>query len=91
VNTLLQDARRHGVRVRPVCVVESGVRTEVLADGSLRLGLQRLKGLSAGTMGRLVAARGVAAFGSVGDLAERVGPTLKEQRVLAAAGPHDFH
>jgi error-prone DNA polymerase len=86
VNTLIQDARRHGVRVRPVCVVESGARTEVLADGSLRMGLQRLKGLSAGTMGRLVAARGEAAFGSVEDLVERVGPTLKERRVLAAAG-----
>jgi len=67
-------------------VVQSGVRTEVLADGSLRLGLQRLKGLSAGMMGRLVAARAVAAFGSVEDLAERVGPTMKERRVLAAAG-----
>jgi DNA polymerase III alpha subunit len=53
---------------------------------ALRLGLHRLKGLSAGTMGRLVAAREVAGFGSVEDLAERVGPTLKERRVLAAAG-----
>lgn len=86
VNTLLQDARRHGVRAKPVCCVESGGWTEVLDDHTLRLGLHRIGGLSAVTRERILAERGRAAFSSVADFLRRVAPTETERRALARAG-----
>jgi error-prone DNA polymerase len=45
VNTLMQDAKRHGVLTKPISVEHSMITTEVIADNTLRLGLHRLKGL----------------------------------------------
>lgn len=86
VNTLLQDARRHGVRVKPVCCVHSGEWTEVVDETTLRLGLHRLKGLSAATRERVLTERALAAFESVADFIKRVRPGEGERRVLARAG-----
>ncbi|MCF7733962.1 MAG: error-prone DNA polymerase, partial [Akkermansiaceae bacterium] len=86
VNTLLQDARRHGVRVKPVCCVQSGEWTEVVDETTIRLGLHRLKGLSATTRERVLTERELAAFGSVADFIKRVRPGEGERRVLARAG-----
>ncbi|MCC6354025.1 MAG: error-prone DNA polymerase, partial [Verrucomicrobiae bacterium] len=44
--TLVKDARRHGVRVLPACAVASGWDCAVGEDGSLRLGLRVVGGLS---------------------------------------------
>ena len=38
--TLVQDARRHGLQVRPVCVARSGWDCTVEADDAIRLGLR---------------------------------------------------
>ncbi|MGD7652921.1 MAG: OB-fold nucleic acid binding domain-containing protein [Verrucomicrobiales bacterium] len=86
VNTLIQDAKRHGVRVRPVCCVASEVETVVVDDATLRLGLHRLKGVSRGTAARVVRERGAMGFDSREDFLTRVGPSAKERRVLAKAG-----
>ena len=86
VNTLIQDAKRHGVRVKPVCCVESAVETEVVGDVTLRLGLHRLKGLSGRTAERVVGERGAGLFVSLEDFLTRVEPSAKEKRVLAKAG-----
>ena len=43
--TLVQDAKAHGVKVRPVNVTESDWPCTVLADGSVRLGLCYVRGL----------------------------------------------
>ena len=86
VNTLIQDARRHGVRVKPVCCLQSAEATEVIDDGNLRLGLRRLKGLSASTARRIVAEREKEIFNSVQDFMERVRPGAREKRLLAQAG-----
>ena len=87
---LVQDARRHGVEVRPVdartsdwdCTLER--REEGAA--ALRLGLRLVKGLSQQAALRLVAARGEAGFSSVQGLAERAGLDRRELGCLAAAG-----
>lgn len=86
VNTLLQDAKRHRVRARPISVVHSSDETTVLDDHHLRLGLHRLKGLSQRTIGRLVGERNARPFASLPDFLHRAKPTAKERRLLAASG-----
>src|SRR5690606_12543535 len=53
---------------------------------TLRLGLHRLKGLSAATAARIIAERGTSPFRSLPDFLRRVRPGLGEKRLLAAAG-----
>ncbi len=96
VNTLIEDAKRHGIRVRPVCCAASGDLTEVENDTTLRLGLLRLKGLSAATVVKIVRERNRSPFISLEDFLVRVLPTAKEKRLLAQAGalnalPHVEH
>jgi error-prone DNA polymerase len=87
---LLQDARRHGVEVRPVdvrvsdwdCTLERG------ADGApvLRLGLRLASGLPEAAARRLLAARTRGAFEDVQALATRAALDRRELGCLAAAG-----
>jgi error-prone DNA polymerase len=84
--TLVRDAVRRGVRVRPASVVASGWKCGVDADGSLRLGLCQVRGLSREEGERIVAARGERAFGSVADCLARGGIGRGSARVLAKAG-----
>jgi error-prone DNA polymerase len=86
VHTLMQDAKRHGIRFLPVSCVHSEVLTDLVDEQVIRLGLQRLKGLSDATMTRIVVERKTRAFDSLGDFLERVRPTAKERRLLARAG-----
>lgn len=85
-HTLIQDGKRHGIRFLPVSCLWSGKVTEVIDDVTLRLGLNRLKGLSAGTAERLVGEREARMFDSLEDFLERVRPTVRERRLLAEAG-----
>jgi error-prone DNA polymerase len=84
VNTLMQDAKRHGIRIKPVSCLWSGVLTDVEDDATLRLGLDRIKGLSAAD--RIVGERMKSPFSSLEDFMSRVRPTAKESRLLAQAG-----
>jgi error-prone DNA polymerase len=86
VNTLLQDAKRHGVRAKPISVTHSMITTEVIDDNTLRLGLHRLKGLRQKTMERLIEERSISPFASLDNFLLRVCPNIKERRILAAAG-----
>jgi len=86
VNTLIQDAKRHGIRFLPVSCLSSNESTEVLDDVTLRLGLRRLKGLTNATAARIVKERGSRLFSSLEDFLARVGPSAKEKRLLAQAG-----
>ncbi len=83
---LLNDARRHGLRVLPIdvtksaweCTVErNGIRD--LAKPSLRLGLMYVKGLRAEAGQAIVRERTRAAFLDIGDLALRVPELRKEE------------
>ncbi len=86
VNTLIQDAKHHGIRVRPVSCIHSEVETTVDDERTLRLGLHRLKGLSAAAAERIVEERRKSPFLSLPDFFLRVRPSLSEKRLLAAAG-----
>jgi error-prone DNA polymerase len=87
---IVQDARRHGVEVRPVDVSASDWDCTLERSASdalvLRLGLRLVKGLPQAAAARLVAARSTAAFGSLQDLASRARLERKELECLAAAG-----
>jgi error-prone DNA polymerase len=89
---LVQDARRHGVEVRPIdvhasawdCTLEA--QAGAVSPPALRLGLRLVKGLSAEAAGRLVAARaGRSGFESVQQLAELARLDRRELGCLAAA------
>ncbi|MGL4400209.1 MAG: OB-fold nucleic acid binding domain-containing protein, partial [Luteolibacter sp.] len=84
VNTLIQDAKRHGIRIKPVSCLWSGELTEVEDDTTLRLGLNGIKGLSSAD--RIVGERMKSPFSSLEDFMTRVRPTAKEKRLLAQAG-----
>src|SRR5574341_919875 len=70
---LVQDARRHGVTVRPVDAGESDWECMV-------------KGLGRAAADRLVKARGEGPFSDVGDLALRAGLSRRDLEALAEAG-----
>ena len=86
---LVQDAKRHGVAVRPVDVMFSEVECTLEEIASaippVRLGLQMIKGLSADAAQRIVAARAQQAFVSVDDLARRAQLDQFELGALARA------
>jgi len=84
---LVQDARRHGVEVRPVDVTVSN-RDCTLEDEppAVRLGLCMIDGFSAAATERLVTARVTQVFSSTTDLARRASLNRHELKLLAAAG-----
>jgi len=86
---LVRDARDHGVEVRPVDVRASVTGSSLEPDGqggaALRLGLDRVRGLSAGARERIVAARAEAGFTDVGDLARRADVGRRDLDALAEA------
>ena len=88
--SLVSDARRHGVGVRPVDVNASQVEATV-EDGDIRLGLGSVKGIGKDVAGRLVAARDArdAPFAAVADLSREAGLTVDQVSALARAGACD--
>jgi error-prone DNA polymerase len=85
---LVQDARRHGVEVRPVDVTVSEwecTLEDSLASAAVRLGLLMVKGLPQASAERIVGARAARAFDSVADLARRAELDRRDLKCLAAA------
>ena len=87
VATIVEDARRHGLEVRPVCVHRSGIDC-TLEPGdapllAVRMGLRWIKGLGAAAAERIVAA---APFEDLGDLVRRTGLDEKQLTALAECG-----
>ncbi|MDH4149095.1 MAG: error-prone DNA polymerase [Betaproteobacteria bacterium] len=86
---LVQDARRHGVEVRPVDVNHSALPC-TLEPGTdqpaVRLGLSMIKGLHEQAAVRIVAARQALPFTDTTDLARRAQLDPSELRRLADAG-----
>jgi len=86
---LVQDARRHGVDVRPVDVLASDweCTLEPCAGEApaVRLGLLMVKGLSEDCAGRIVEARVQGGFASVEELMRRACLDRHELKCLAAA------
>jgi len=99
VSQLVQDARRHGVEVRPVDVAASdwestlvvgrqaGQPNEAAVPPAVRLGLQRIAGFSHAAGERVAAARKeTGSFRDVADLARRARLTRADLDLLAGAG-----
>ena len=85
---LVQDARRHGVEVRPPDVSYSDVES-TLEDlphaPAVRIGLQLIGGLQSATAQRIVGARRRRPFDSAEDLARRADVDVQGMRLLAGA------
>jgi len=81
---LVRDARRHQVRVAPLDIHASGMRCVLEMDGSVRLGLNYVSGLSEAGAGRIIAAR---PFAGLADLCRRtrLPKGLVERLILAGA------
>ncbi len=86
---LVQDARRHGVEVRPADVCDSDydctLKPSLQTQPAIRLGLRLVKGLSADSARRIATARQCRAFASTQDLVERAGLGRRDLNALAAA------
>jgi error-prone DNA polymerase len=89
---LVQDARRHGVEVRPVDVCASDRDCTLEAAPfhggrpPLRLGLRLVQGLGEAAAERIPAARAERPFESVDDLARRAALDTRQLDALADAG-----
>jgi error-prone DNA polymerase len=84
-HTLVADAKRHGVEVRPVDVCRSDWDCTLEEGGALRLGLRMVRGLGDVAGRRVAAARGQG-YASVGELARRARIPRHELTRLALAG-----
>ncbi|MET8676105.1 error-prone DNA polymerase [Streptomyces sp. NPDC004647] len=90
--TLIGDARRRGITVRPVDLAASGVHATLEQDASttgqpaIRLGLSTIRGLSPETAGQIVNAR---PYSSAEDFARRVNLPVHTLEALATAGAFD--
>ena len=85
---LVQDAKRHGVEVRPVDVMVSGVDCtleDLPHPPAVRLGLRMVSGLKHESMDQIVAAREIQVFDSAEDLARRAQIDLPEMKLLAGS------
>ncbi|MFQ5747073.1 MAG: DNA polymerase III subunit alpha [Gemmatimonadota bacterium] len=100
-STIVHDARRHRVKVRPVdlalsdwdCTLEPGSAGDGVGEGrafapppALRIGLRLVRGLGPAARERLQAAREEGPFCSVEDVVRRSGLGAAELRILAEAG-----
>lgn len=85
--SLISDARRHGIAILPIDVQASGVEADT-ADGgrAIRLGLNLVRGLGEEAATRVEAAR---PFTSIPDLARRADLTVSQVEALARAGALD--
>jgi error-prone DNA polymerase len=83
---LVNDARRHGVVVKPVEVNASEFRSFVDDEGATRLGFHVVRGLGEAQRERLQAALGAGPFDDLRAFAARTGLTKDALENLAAAG-----
>jgi len=88
---LVQDARRHGIDVRPVDITVSGwestledVDDQARGQPAVRLGLHMLRGMGQDAADRIEMARAIRPFADVADLARRAQLDRGDLQVLAA-------
>jgi error-prone DNA polymerase len=84
--TLVKDAGRHGVRVQPVCVMQSDWRCTVVSNDTIRLGFCIVNGLRKEHGENLVRQREAAGFSSLEEFKRQVELTKEELRTLAELG-----
>jgi error-prone DNA polymerase len=84
--TLVQDARRHGIKTLPACVQFSDAACRVDSDDVIRLGIASVHGLRAGAVTGMLAARQGRPFASLADFLQRTDFNPAERRALAGSG-----
>jgi error-prone DNA polymerase len=92
--TLVKDAQRHGLKVKPIDVTKSDWLCTLESEGTtltLRVGMRYVRGLRESAGRAIVEERTRAPFTSVDDLARRVGELQKRELiVLAEIGALNF-
>jgi error-prone DNA polymerase len=87
---VLQDARRHGIEVRPVDVRYSGWDCSLepcsKEQPAIRLGLRMIRGLSEGVARRIEKTRQAGPLSDIEDLSQRAGLDARAREQLADAG-----
>jgi error-prone DNA polymerase len=81
--TLVKDAQRHGLKVKPIDVTKSDWSC-TLENGAMRVGLRYVRGLRESIAHAIVQARAKAPFTSVDDLTRRV-PELQKRELIVLA------
>jgi len=84
--TIVKDARRHGLKIQPVCVQKSTWRCAVVSDDTMRLGFCVVNGLRQEHAEELVRQRQDRQFDSLDDFKRRVLLSKEELRTLAELG-----
>ena len=84
--TIVKDACRHGLKVKPVCVSQSNCRCTVVSDDTVRLGFCVVNGLRQEHAEELVRQRQDRQFDSLDDFKRRVPLSKEELRALAELG-----
>lgn len=79
---LVQDARRHGVEILPVCINHSQWDHCLMTPHVLRLGFRLLKGMHRKSAERLVTVRADRSFSSMADFIQRTHINRQEQNCL---------
>jgi len=84
--TIVKDAQRHGLKIKPVCVSQSEWRCTVVDDNTVRLGFCVVSGLREEHAEELVRQRQDRLFDSLDDCKRRVPLSKDELRTLAELG-----
>jgi error-prone DNA polymerase len=84
--TIVRDAKRHGVKIRPVCVARSDELCVIDSDNSVRLGLRVVQGLQQEHAQQMLEQRQRAPFLSMEDFKWRCKLNKTEMRALADIG-----
>ncbi|HJR88719.1 MAG TPA: error-prone DNA polymerase, partial [Aeromicrobium sp.] len=87
--SLVGDARRHGVEIRRPCIEFSGTWADLEGIDVVRLGLTEVRGIGEADAERIVAARDESPFTDMIDVARRTGLTVAQMESLATAGAFD--
>lgn len=84
--TLIQEAKRRGLRFQSPCIATSGWRCEILDDSTIRLGLKTVKGLRESEVVAMVEEREREPFRSLEDFRRRTCFDRRQVRQLATVG-----
>ena len=84
--TIVKDAQRHGVKIKPVCVKRSDWRCTVLDDNTFRLGFCVVNGLRQEHGEQIERERNERQFKSLDDFKRRISLSKEELRTLAELG-----
>jgi error-prone DNA polymerase len=84
--TIVKDAQRHGLKIKPVCVSRSNWRCTVVDNNAMRLGFCVVNGLRQEHADVLVRQRQAQQFDSLDDFKRRVPLSKEELRTLAELG-----